>query len=281
MQGTRLPFSVIIPSDIGCNIKKKDVLEWLWDHSSEFFLVIICIVSIMWEMGSTYLASSAFVIALTFFLLSHLAFHSSDATHPECGLSTIYCKHEKPMVNSTVGKPYEVTFIEEDSNIIVIRDVQLHESLHRGDCSGLYDFQTPFFPTHSHEVMTPNIAMFKCENYFNFSQDIYRRFGVYSNCSDRSLLFYGNSKQSIPHALVPAHAPAPLPDPNNCSLFHFPVQPPFHGNWSDTLLLPLLEKGIILEWRYPSKCHDCGTKRRSERSEARIKCTNTKHGTVN
>lgn len=121
---------------------------------------------------------------------------------------------------------------------------------------------------------TPNITLFKCGNHFNFSTDIYPGFGVFSHCNDHSILFYGYSKQSLPHAPSPAHALVQ----DNCSVFHFPVQPPLDGDWSASRLLPLLKMGFSLEWKYPPECHDCETKCQKDRRGALEKCAGTKQG---
>lgn len=122
----RLPFSYILPSGREDHIKKRRSFGIVVGSCFQFvlrsfFIIIISIIN-MQEMGCAFMASPAFVVSLSFFLLSHLALHSST-TPAGCGLSTIYCENEKTMINSTLGKPYEVKSINEVDNTIVIHSI--------------------------------------------------------------------------------------------------------------------------------------------------------------
>ncbi|KAF8399085.1 hypothetical protein HHK36_014951 [Tetracentron sinense] len=258
-----------------------------WGFGLGVVLLFELLFSLMRDLGSSSMASYAFVV-ISFFLLSPFAFLSAEdyyyppcssfscgrltnisypfSNSSDCGLSIIQCVDDsKPMIELGSEK-YEVLEIFSNNKTIRIRDPEFIKHLRDKNCDDLYNFAKPFSPHLSFEVRSPNLTFSICKGDpdNNFSPEFFVH-GAHGflDCRDHDLYFYdSNFAHSLGVAPAPAPAAAPVPVflKPDCLVVQFPVHElpsQWKLNWGPGDLLSLLEAGFDLQWRIPPECQPC------------------------
>ncbi|KAF8399081.1 hypothetical protein HHK36_014947 [Tetracentron sinense] len=242
-----------------------------WGFGLGVVLLFELLFSLMRDLGSSSMASYAFVV-ISFFLLSPFASHSAeeDFSHCKpfscgtltnisppfsnrlyCGLSTIIqCDHDSiPMIELGREK-YEVLEIFSNNKTIRIRDPEFIKHLRDKNCDELSNFTKPFSFSHlTFEVRNPNLtfSICKADPYTTPKQEFFNGVHGYRDCGALDLFFYDMNSlhdRQFEHLLGP-----------DCDVVQFPVHElPSLRNGD---LLSLLEAGFDLQWSLPPECQPC------------------------
>ncbi|KAF8399078.1 hypothetical protein HHK36_014944 [Tetracentron sinense] len=249
--------------------RKKDHKTRRWGFGLGVVLLFELLFSLMRDLGSSSMASYAFVV-ISFFLISPFASHSAEeefshckplscgrltnisypfSNSSDCRLSIIHCVDDSKAMIELGREKYEVLEIFSNNKTIRIRDSEFIKHLRDKNCDELSNFTKPVSPHLSFEVMSPNLTFFICNKSVpyrplkqEFLDDNYRDCGA-----ARVLFFYDmNSTHDwqFEHLLGA-----------DCDVVQFPVHELASLRNGD--LLSLLEAGFDLQWSLPPECQPC------------------------